>query len=60
MATQALNCPCGLMLTGTDDEDLLRKGRAPSTSTIRRRDHRRVIRDHVRANARDIDEAVGA
>lgn len=58
MATRELDCPCGLTLTGSDDEDLFRGGRAHAD------EHHpndgitdEFIREHVRANARD---AVGA
>ena len=57
MTTRALDCPCGLTLTGTDDEELFGKGRAHAD------EHHandgitdEFIREHVRANARDAVE----
>ena len=58
MAARLLDCPCGLTLTGTDDEDLFRKGRAHAD------EHHPndgitddFIREHVRTNARDAENA---
>ena len=58
MTTRALDCPCGLTLTGTDDDDLFREGRAHAD------EHHandgitdEFIREHVRANARDAVES---
>ena len=58
MAIRALDCPCGLTLTGVDADDLFRKGRAHAD------EHHpndgitdAFIRDHVRTNARDADAA---
>jgi len=54
MAARMLECPCGVVLTGADDEDLFRLGRQHAD------DHHRdehisddFVRQHVRANARD-------
>ena len=52
--TRELDCPCGLTLTGTDDEDLFRKGRDHADEhhpTDGITDE--FIREHVRANACD-------
>jgi hypothetical protein len=53
-----LECPCGIVLNGTDDEDLFRLGRQHAD------EHHpddnitdEFIREHVRANARDADVA---
>lgn len=53
--TRALDCPCGLTLTGDDDDELFRKGRAHAD------EHHaddgitdEFVREHVRANARDV------
>lgn len=58
MASRLLDCPCGLTLSGTDDEDLYRKGRAHAD------EHHPndgitddFIREHVRANAREAENA---
>jgi hypothetical protein len=58
MTSRVLDCPCGLTLTGSDDEDLFRKGRAHAD------EHHAddgitddFIRQHVAANARDAVEA---
>ncbi len=54
MAMREMECPCGLTLTGSDDEDLFRKGRSHAD------EHHAAdgitdefIREQVRANARD-------
>jgi hypothetical protein len=58
MATRSLECPCGIVLNGTDDEDLFRLGRQHAD------EHHpddnisdEFIREHVRANARDAEVA---
>jgi len=55
MATRELQCPCGITLTGADDDELFRLGRQHAD------EHHGsdsitdgFIREHVRANARDV------
>ena len=49
-----VDCPCGLTLTGADNDELIRRGREHAD-----KDHAGdsitddFIRDHVTANARD-------
>ena len=58
MTMRTLECPCGITLTGADDEDLFRLGRQHAD------EHHPddgitddFIREHVRANARDAEVA---
>jgi len=58
MATRSLQCPCGITLSGADDEELFRLGRqhadehhADDNITAE------FVREHVRANARDAEVA---
>jgi predicted small metal-binding protein len=51
---RAVNCPCGLTLTGADNDELIRRGRNHAD------EHHAgdgisddFIREHVAANARD-------
>jgi Protein of unknown function (DUF1059) len=55
---RTLECPCGITLTGADDDDLFRLGRQHAD------EHHRddnipdeYIREQVRANARDVEVA---
>jgi hypothetical protein len=55
---RSLDCPCGLTLTGTDDDDLFRLGRAHAD------EHHAddnipddFIRQHVASNARPAEAA---
>jgi hypothetical protein len=55
MAARMLECPCGVVLTGADDDELFRLGRGHAD------DHHRdenipddFIREHVRTGARDV------
>jgi len=58
MATRAVDCPCGLTLTGNDDEELFRLGREHAD------EHHTndnipddFIREHIKTNARDVQVA---
>jgi len=58
MATRSLECPCGITLTGADDEELFLLGRRHAD------EHHaddnitdEFVREHVRANARDAEVA---
>ena len=58
MATRSLECPCGIVLNGTDDEDLFRLGRQHAD------EHHpddnitdEFIREHVRTSAHDAEVA---
>jgi predicted small metal-binding protein len=54
MATRILECPCGITLTGADDEELFGLGRQHADE--RHADDNitdEFIREHVRTNARD-------
>jgi predicted small metal-binding protein len=58
MVMRALDCPCGIQLTGTDDDELYRLGRRHAD------EHHpddnisdEFVREQVRANARDAEVA---
>jgi hypothetical protein len=58
MATRTLQCPCGIVLTGGDDEELFRLGRQHADEH-HPDDHftDEYIRDYVSTNARDAEVA---
>ena len=58
VATRSLQCPCGIVLTGADNEDLFRLGRQHADEH-HPDDHftDEYIRDYVTTNARDADVA---
>ncbi|HEX9549384.1 MAG TPA: DUF1059 domain-containing protein [Acidimicrobiales bacterium] len=58
MSTRSLQCPCGITLTGSDDEELFRLGRQHADEH-HSDDHitDEFIRDHVKDNARDAEVA---
>jgi len=58
MATRILECPCGITLSGADDDELFRLGRRHAD------EHHaddnitdEFVREHVRASARDAEVA---
>ena len=57
MTARTLECPCGIVLTGADDEELFRLGRQHADEQ-HPDDHipDDFVREHVRANARDAVE----
>ena len=50
---RSLPCPCGIVLTGADDEELFRLGRQHADDNI----SDEFIREHVRTNGRDAEVA---
>jgi len=55
---RSLLCPCGIVLTGADDEELFRLGRRHADE--HHADDKisdEFIREHVRANGRDAEVA---